>query len=80
VSNLNNTHLKEATAAFIHLIKNGSTQDDEAIKKIRILKPHLNDETIIIGLSRAKELLFKPEYLTEELRREIEQWDSAEDS
>ncbi len=76
---LENSFLMEATSTFVYLVKSGITQDDELIRAIRGLKPHLNYETIIIGLSRMKELLFKEEYLTEELKRESDQWESQEE-
>jgi hypothetical protein len=75
---LENSSLMEATSTFVYLIKVGIVQDDEIIKRIRVIKPHLNYENLIIGLSRAKELLFKPEYLTEDLKREGDQWESIE--
>jgi uncharacterized protein YwgA len=37
------------------------------INKIKGIKPHLSDIEIIDGQNRAKELLFKDEFLTEEL-------------
>lgn len=42
---------------------------------MKTFKPHLDDETIVIGINSAKELLFKPEYLTAELRSELESWE-----
>ena len=45
------------------------------IKKIKEIKPHLSDIEIIDGQNKAKELLFKDEFLTEELRNQIMEWE-----
>jgi len=49
---------------------------EEIIKRVKKLKPHLNDSVIISATDLAKELFFKNEYLTEEIKREIEAWDN----
>ncbi len=48
------------------------------IKKIKEIKPHLSDIEIIDGQNRAKELLFKDEFLTEELRNQILEWEQID--
>jgi uncharacterized protein YwgA len=50
----------------------------EIIKKVKELKPRLTDSIIISAIDLAKELLFKNEYLTEEIKKEIEAWDSID--
>ncbi|MBM3292556.1 hypothetical protein FJY84_07745 [Candidatus Bathyarchaeota archaeon] len=75
---LTNSPLLEATSTIIYLKKEGIVNDDEIIKKIKILKPHISYENIILGLVRAKELLFKPEYLTKDLKEENDLIDSIE--
>jgi len=51
------------------------SDNEEIIKKVKKLKPKLNDSIIISATDLAKELFFKKEYLTEEIKREIEVWD-----
>jgi hypothetical protein len=45
---------------------------------LKWLKPHIGDSDRVVGITKAKELLFKPEYLTEEIRREMDEWDRVE--
>jgi len=72
--------LMECTSTVVYFMKeNPSLKDGDIIAKIHSLKPHLGDATCVIGISKAKELLFRPEYLTEELKKEIEEWDRVED-
>ncbi len=48
------------------------------IKKIKEIKSHLSDIEIIDGQNKAKELLFKGEFLTEELRNQIMEWEQID--
>lgn len=73
-------NLMECTATVVHLMKeNPNLKDGDIIAQIHILKRHLNDATCVIGISKAKELLFKPEYLTEELKKEFKMWSDIKD-
>jgi hypothetical protein len=45
---------------------------------LKQLKPHIGDSDRVIGITKAKELLFKPEYLSEDLKREMDEWDRLE--
>jgi hypothetical protein len=54
------------------------TNIEEIIKRIKELKPHLNDLIIISAVDLAKRFLFKNEYLTEEIKKEIEAWDNID--
>jgi len=75
-----NAALMEGTSTTVYIMKqNPQLSDDEVILKLKAIKRHLNDTTLIIGLNKAKELLFKPEYLTPELRMEIERWGNMND-
>jgi hypothetical protein len=76
---LENNLLMEAASTAVFLIREGLTNDDLIIRRIRIIKSHLNYENIIVGLSRAKELLFRPEYLTGALKNESDLLDSIEE-
>lgn len=74
------TFLMECASTVVHFMKeNPNLKDGDIIAKIRSLKPYLGDAKCVIGISKAKELLFKPEYLTEELRREIRGWSEIKD-
>lgn len=72
--------LMEGTSTIVFLMKNNpSLSDDDVFVNVRTLKPHLTDSTCVIALTKAKELLFKPEYLTEEIKKEIAEWDRLDD-
>jgi len=51
---------------------------EEIIKRVKKLKPHLTDSIIISAVDLAKRFLFKNEYLTEEIKKEIEAWDNID--
>ncbi|MGC8622291.1 MAG: hypothetical protein ACP5U0_10290 [Caldisphaera sp.] len=50
----------------------------EVVEKVKKRKPHLSEDSIISGLNFAKQMLFKREYLTNEIKQEIEVWDSID--
>ena len=54
------------------------TNIEEIIKSVKKLKPHLNDSIIISAVDLAKRFLFKNEYLTKEIKKEIEAWDNID--
>jgi uncharacterized protein YifE (UPF0438 family) len=68
----------EDTSTFVYLMRNESINDKVINRKFKQLKPHISDTKRIIGLNKAKQLLFKEEYFTEELRKEQEEWDDLE--
>jgi len=69
--------LMECTSTVVYLIKeNPNLKDDDLFAKIKSLKPYLSDSTCVIGISKAKELLFRPEYYTDELKREMDEWET----
>jgi hypothetical protein len=47
--------------------------------KLKRLKPHLTDSDKLIGITKSKALLFKLEYLTNEIREELAAWDNIDD-
>lgn len=53
--------------------------DDEIFAKTKEIKQYLKDSIIVIAINTVKKLLFKPEFLTEEVRKEIDLWDKADD-
>jgi|WetSurMetagenome_2_1015567.scaffolds.fasta_scaffold12243_4 uncharacterized protein YwgA len=71
-----NMGLMEATSTIVYLkTQNPELTDDNLFVRLKRLKPHLTDGERTIGITRAKELLFKPEYLTEEIAKEMDEWD-----
>jgi hypothetical protein len=62
------------------LRKNWKTPDGELIARIRASRPKATEEYCLVAITRAKEFLFKPEYLTSEIKREIEAWEKVSDS
>lgn len=76
---LENQNLMEATSTAVYFIKqNPIIAEDDLFINLKALKPHIGDTDRVIGITKAKELLFKPEYLTEEIKREIDEWDQVE--
>lgn len=71
--------LLEATSTMVHLMRGLSTfSDDDVFSNAKIYKPYLSDSTLVIGMTKAKKLLFKEEYLTEELKEEMDLWDKIQ--
>jgi uncharacterized protein YwgA len=71
--------LMEAASTVVYLkIQNPDLTDDDLFVRLKWLKPHLTDADRTIGITKAKELLFKPEYLTEEIKKEMDEWDRIE--
>jgi len=71
-----NPILMECTSTITYLMKQfPELTDDEVFARIKSLKSYLSEYVCVIGMAKAKELLFRPEYFTEELRREIDEWD-----
>ena len=78
--NRNRVEFLEAIATIMYLKDiNPDLLDDEIFENTKINKPYLSDRIIIIANNVVKQLLFKPEYLTDELKEELELWDRAED-
>jgi uncharacterized protein YwgA len=53
--------------------------DDEIFVKTKEIKQHLKESLIVIAINTVKKLLFKPEFLTDKVKEEIDLWDKAED-
>ena len=76
---LENQGLMEvASTAIFFMRQNHSITEDDLFMNLKWLKPHIGDSDRVIGITKAKELLFKPEYLTEDLKREMDEWDRLE--
>jgi uncharacterized protein YwgA len=71
--------LMEATATTIYLKKQTpQMSDDDLFVELKRLKPHLTDSDKLIGITKSKALLFKPEYLTDEIKKELDTWDNID--
>ena len=72
--------MRDAVATVLSLKKlHPDMMDDEILTATRQFKNNLEDSVIIVAINEVKKLLFKPEYLTEEIRAEMELWDNARD-
>jgi len=66
----------EGVATIQKLYLDGhATTEEELHYKTKEIKPHLSDYIIIIALNAVKQLNFKSEYLTDELKEEFDLWD-----
>ena len=80
LNKLHQTDLFEAVATALFVKQyNSDNLDNEVFEKTKNEKPYLNDKTIIIAINIVKELLFKDDFLTKDLKEEFELWDNAED-
>ncbi len=76
---LENQNLLEATTTAVYLIKkNACKSEDSLFLSLKLIKPHISDSDRVIAISKAKELLFKPDYLNNELKQEMDEWDRLE--
>jgi len=72
--------LMECTSTIVYFMKEmPNSKDEDLFVRVKFLKPFLSDSTCVIGISKAKELLFIPKYLTEELKKEMDEWEKIED-
>ncbi|MCW4048523.1 MAG: hypothetical protein NWE89_02185 [Candidatus Bathyarchaeota archaeon] len=71
--------LLESTSTFVYILNQESrSEDDDAFVRSKALKPHFSDSQLIIGMTKAKQLLFREEYLTDELKQETDIWEKLE--
>ena len=70
--------MEAASTAIFFMRQDHSISEDDLFMNLKQLKPHIGDSDRVIGITKAKELLFKPEYLSEDLKREIDEWDRLE--
>lgn len=72
------SELLEAVSTIIYLkAENPNYSDDDIFATVKSIKPHLKEYMIITSNNISKELLFKPEFLTDEIRKELEMWDNV---
>jgi len=73
------SELLEAVSSIIYLkVENPDFSDDDIFATVKTMKPHLKEFMIISSNNIAKELLFKPEFITDEIRKELEMWDKVD--
>jgi uncharacterized protein YwgA len=71
--------LLEAVSTIIYLkAEHPDYSDDDIFALVKSMKPHLKEYMIITSNNIAKELLFKPDFLTDKLKKEFEMWDNID--
>jgi uncharacterized protein YwgA len=71
--------LMEAVSTIVYLkLENPNYSDDDIFAMVKTIKPHLKEYIIITSNNIAKELLFRPEFLTEEIKKELDIWDKVD--
>jgi len=79
ITNDYETELLEAVSSIIYLKEeNPDISDDDIFATVKNMKSHLKESMIIISNNISKELLFKPEFLTDEIRKELDMWDNID--
>jgi len=68
----------EKLKALAIIISENLTYDPEAIRKVKEKIPELTEPEILDWINCAKRLLFKEEYLTDEIKKELKLWDNIE--
>jgi len=71
--------LEAISTAYYFKYYNEALLDDELFEKTKAEKPYISDKIVVIALNTIKKLLFKPEYLTEDIRKELALWDNVND-
>jgi len=65
--------------ASVIIEKNLTYEDiEKVINEIQGIKPNLSEEEILEAINMAKNLLFKEEYLTDEIKKELKLWDNVD--
>jgi len=71
--------LLEATTAAVYIKQsNPEISEDDLFAVLKDLKPKLTEYDRLIGIQKSKYLLFKPEYLTEEIKQELAAWENID--
>ena len=71
--------LEAISTAYYFKYYNEALLDDELFEKTKAEKPYISDRIIVIALNTIKKILFKPEYLTEDIKKELALWDNIND-
>ncbi len=71
--------LEAVSTAFYFKNYNENLLDDDLFEKTKSEKPYISDKIIVIAINTVKKMLFKPEYLTEDIKKELDLWNNADD-
>ncbi len=71
--------LEAISTAYYFKYYNEALLDDELFEKTKGEKPYISDKIIVIALNTIKKILFKLEYLTEDIKKELALWDNIND-
>lgn len=71
--------LEAITTAYYIKQVNPDIIDDEVFMKTKDEKPYLSDKIVLIAINLVKKLMFKPEYITDDMKEEFRLWDNADD-
>jgi uncharacterized protein YwgA len=71
--------LEAISTAYYFKYYDEALLDDELFERTKAEKPYISDKIIIIALNTVKKLFFKPEYLTEDIKKELALWDNVND-
>jgi hypothetical protein len=71
--------LKTATSQAVLLLKKTpAIADDDLFRSLKLVGPHLSESDYLKAITNAKSLLLKPEFLTPEIKKEMNEWDRLE--
>ncbi|MDA8055736.1 MAG: hypothetical protein M0Z77_08855 [Thermoplasmatales archaeon] len=73
-----NNKMLEAISSIIYLDLVYDFQED-VVAEIKPIKPHIGHDTVLLAQNLTKMLLFKEEYLTEDIVKEMQIWDALDD-
>jgi len=80
ISNFHQADFLEAVSTALYFkYYNENLMDDELFEKTKSEKPYISEKIIVIAINTVKKLLFKPEYLTEDIKKELDLWNNADD-
>ena len=71
--------LEAISTAYYFKNYNEALLDDDLFEKTKAEKPYISDKIIVIAINTVKKMLFKPEYLTEDIKKELDLWNNADD-
>jgi len=71
--------LEAITTAYYIKEVNPNIIDDEVFMRTKEEKPYLSDKFVIIAINIVKKLMFKSEYVTDDIKEELRLWDNADD-
>ena len=72
--------LLEIAATYLCLRQDCKLSEDDAVSKLKELKPYFSESDFVVGISKAKELTFRPtKEELREIRKETALWDRLSD-